>query len=70
MNRERVGNVGWCERLVRLVLNERNDHTVEVEEEQDKVEAELDKGFLAAVSHVQAPFVRAMDLPSYGCSIS
>jgi hypothetical protein len=32
--------------LVRLIADEGDDHAVEVEEEHDKVEAELDEGFL------------------------
>jgi hypothetical protein len=32
--------------LMRLVADEGDDHAVEVEEEHDKVEAELDEGFL------------------------
>jgi len=32
--------------LMRLVVNQGNNHAVEVEEEQDQVEAELEEGFL------------------------
>ena len=39
--------------LVGLVLNEGNDHLVEVEEEHQQVEAELDEGLL--LMNVQLP---------------
>lgn len=39
--------------LVGLVLNEGNDHLVEVEEEHEQVEAELDEGLL--LMDVQLP---------------
>jgi hypothetical protein len=35
---------------VRFLLNQGNNHAVQVEEEHDQVEAQLDKGFLDAAS--------------------
>lgn len=37
------------EHLVRLVLNQGDDHAIQVEEEHDQVEAQLDKGFLLSL---------------------
>jgi hypothetical protein len=53
--------------LVRLVANKGNDHAVEVEEEHDKVEAELDEGFLGLWSAACKSGKKAHEsLPSCG----
>lgn len=42
---------------VALVTDEGNNHAVEVEEEHQKVEAQLDEGFL------EQPYVSILDIP-------
>lgn len=39
---------GWRARLLGVVTDQCNDHAVEVEEEHEKMEAQLDEGFLYA----------------------
>lgn len=53
-----------------LVPDQGDDHAVEVEEEQDEVEAELREGFLGIVSFGNSGFGARVPVPSCGHSAS
>lgn len=56
--------------LVRLVLDQGDDHAVQVEEEHDKVEAELEKGFLCCRVSTSISTPRLLVRHTFLCTFS